>query len=139
MKISTLPSRNRNVRRRTGFVSLEVILVLPLLLILLLGLLQFSLLFLARGQVIDAAHAGVRLAALHGVEIWEIEEEVRHSLGSKLANYALVDIFPAEHSGEEVLVEVRVPMAAATPDLLWPIGYSIRNQSLIAHSRMLKE
>lgn len=130
---------NSPKRSRKGFVSLEVILVLPMLMILLLGLLEFSLLFSARGEVIDAARAGGRLATLHGVDEYLIEDEVRRTLGRPLASYARVETQIGEHSGEEIYVRVRVPMAAATPDLLWPVGYSVKGQEIIGEVRMLKE
>lgn len=126
-------------RRGRGFVSLEVILVLPMLLLLLLGLLEFSILFSARGQVIDAAQAGARFATLHGVQAADVETEIQHTLTPNLAKYAKVETRIGQFSGEEVLVRIRVPMSAATPDLLWPIGYSIRNQELVGEARMLKE
>lgn len=126
-------------RRRKGFLSLELIFVLPMLLLLLLGLFQFSILFSARGDLVDAARAGARLATLHGVDQIHVETEIQRTLSPQLARYARIDTVIGEYSGEEVLVRIRVPMAAATPDLLWPIGYSIRQRELIAEARMLKE
>lgn len=125
--------------RKGGFVSIEVILVLPMFMLLLLGLCEFSLLMSARGTVVDAARAGARYATLHGVNDEEISDEVRRSLSGPLGKYVRVDSQVGEFSGDEVLVRVRVPMAAASPDLLWPIGYSIRNRELVAEARMLKE
>lgn len=129
----------RNPKRKKGFVSLEVILVLPILMILLLGLLEFSLLFSARGQVIDAARAGARVATLHGIDEYFVEDEVYKNLGPYLSEYAKIETEIGEYSGEEVHVTVRVPMGAATPDLLWPVGYSVRGQEIIGEVRMLKE
>ncbi len=120
-----------------GFVSLEVILVLPMFMILLLGLCEFSLLFSARGQVVEAARAGARIATL--VDDVVVEEEVRQTLSHHLGAYARVDSRLGKYSGDEVLVQVRVPMASATPDLLWPIGYSVRGREVIAVARMRKE
>jgi len=129
----------RHPSRRKGFVSIEVILVLPMFMLLLLGLCEFSLLMSARGTVVDAARAGARYATLHGVNDDEVGEEVRRSLSGPLGKYARVDSRIGEYSGDEVLVRVRVPMSAAAPDLLWPIGYSIRNREIVAEARMLKE
>ncbi len=126
-------------QERKGFVSLEVILVLPMFMLLLLGLCEFSLLMSARGTVVDAARAGARYATLHGVNNEDVGDEVRRSLSGPLGKYARVDSRIGEYSGDEVLVRVRVPMAAASPDLLWPVGYSIRNRELVAEARMLKE
>mgnify|MGYP003350373201 CR=1 FL=1 len=49
-------------RSRSGVLSMELVLTLPILLILLFGLLEFSLLFFARGDVVDASRAGGRAA-----------------------------------------------------------------------------
>lgn len=136
-------TQQRNTQRiqryRQGFVSLEVILVLPMLMILLLGLFEFSLLFSARGQVVDAARAGARAATLHGVDEYFVEDEIHKNLGPHLSEYAKIESQIGEFSGEEVHIVVRVPMASATPDLLWPVGYSVRGQEIVGEVRMLKE
>lgn len=125
--------------RRRAFVSLEVVLVLPMLLLILLALFEFSFLFMARGAVVDAARSGARLATLHGVDRVHVEEEVIRSLGPGLGRYAAVDSRLGEYSGDDVLVRVQVPMSAATPDLLWPIGYSVKRRMLVAEAKMVKE
>ncbi|WP_417849781.1 TadE/TadG family type IV pilus assembly protein [Thalassoglobus sp.] len=126
-------------RSRRGFVSLEVILVLPMFIVLLLGLCEFSLLFTARGEIVESARAGARMATLHGVDDVIVEEEVRKTLSRNLGTYAKVNSQLGKYSGDEVVVQVRVPMASVTPDLLWPIGYSVRGREVIAVARMRKE
>ena len=119
--------------------TLELLLVLPILLVMLLGLFEFSFLFYARSEIVEASRAGARLATLHGVHSEEVEVEVRRSLGGKFG--AQLEVLSAleARSGEEVSVAVRVPMTAAAPDLLWPIGYSIQDRHLMSETRMLKE
>ncbi|QDT34789.1 TadE/TadG family type IV pilus assembly protein [Thalassoglobus polymorphus] len=130
---------NNQNRSRRGFVSLEVVLVLPMFMVLLLGLCEFSLLFTAQGQVVESARAGARIATLHGVDDVIVEEEVRKTLSRSLGTYARVESQLGKYSGDEVIVQVRVPMASVTPDLLWPIGYSVRGREVIAVARMRKE
>ncbi|RLS54151.1 MAG: hypothetical protein DWH91_12600, partial [Planctomycetota bacterium] len=52
--------------RRRGILSAELLLTLPILIVLLFGLLEFSLLFFARGDVVDASRAGARAARIFG-------------------------------------------------------------------------
>jgi Flp pilus assembly protein TadG len=102
--------------RRQGVISMELILTLPILLMLLLGIFEFSFLMSARGDVVQASRAGCRLATLNGVVPEDVENEVVRTLGT-----------------------VRVPMAAVAPNLLWPLGYNLQGRDLISQTRMLKE
>lgn len=125
--------------RRRGILSAELLLTLPILIVLLFGLLEFSLLFFARGDVVDASRAGARAARIFGASSESVEEEVRYSLGSRLAPYARVSSELGDKTGNPVIVTVEVPMAAAAPDLLWLIGYSLQGRDLICQTRMVKE
>lgn len=129
----------RKPQNRRGVLSMELVLTLPILLILLFGLLEFSLLFFARGDVVDASRAGVRAARLHGATQESVEDEVRYSLGARLASQAQVHTTLGGKTGDEVSVTVRVPMAAAAPDLLWIAGYSLKGRELLCETRMVKE
>lgn len=113
--------------------------MLPILLVMLVGLLEFSLLFYARGDVVEASRAGVRMATFPGIDEAAVENEVARSLSPRLRSRARVETQLSDYPGEEVRVVVRVPMTAAAPDLLWMIGYSIQNRELISESRMLRE
>lgn len=129
----------RGRTRRRGSLTLELLLVLPILLVMLVGLLEFSLLFYARGDVVEASRAGVRMATYPGVDESAVRNEVARTLSPRLRSRARVETQLSEYPGEEVRVVVRVPMTAAAPDLLWMIGYSIRNRDLVSESRMLRE
>lgn len=132
-----LTVRTRSSRR--GSISMELVFTLPLLLTLLLGIFEFSMLLMARGDVIQASRAGARVASLHGVLEEDVSEEVLRMLGPRYAAGATVQTQLASHSGEEVLVSVRIPMESASPNLLWPIGYNLQGREIIAETRMLKE
>lgn len=131
--------RVRSTHSRRGILSMELVLALPILMFLLFGLFEFSLLFSARGDVTEASRAGARLATLTGVNEIDIENEVQRSLGGRFGNKFEVAAELGQFSGDEVAVAVRVPMSSASPDLLWPVGYSIRGQYIIAETRMRKE
>lgn len=126
-------------QRRRGLLSLEVILILPMFLILILALVEFSFIFMARSNIQEACYAGVRLATLTGVTPEEVEYEVLRSLGDELGTVINVQAILGQYSGDEVVVSVRAPMQAAAPNLLWPIGYNLEGRHFVAEARMLKE
>ena len=131
--------RTRAVSRRRGTMTMELILTLPILMVLLLGIFQFSFLMYARSDVVQAARAGARLATLNGIYPEDVEQEVGRSLAGKFRSSYRVQSTLGEYSGDEVVVTVRVPMTAAAPNLLWPLGYNIRGRDLVAETRMTKE
>ncbi len=124
---------------RRGFLSMELVLTLPFLFTVLLALFEFSFLFFARGEVCAACRAGARKATLPGVTQLEIEEEVRKVLAPRLWESLRIGVELGEQSGDVVAVVVRVDMNSAAPDLLWPIGYTLKGRDLIAQIRMIKE
>lgn len=131
--------RTQSARKRRGSISMELVLTLPLLMTLLLGIFEFSLLLLARGDVVQASRAGARMATLNGVTENDVQAEVQRTLGTRFGSDIQVETQLAEKSGEEILVTVRVPMGAAAPNLLWPIGYNLQGRELLAETRMVKE
>ena len=130
---------SHNPKRRRGSLSMELVLVLPILGILLMGLFEFSLLFFARSEVVDASRAGARKATLPGTTLADVELEVLQTLSPRLRDAAQVGIESGAYSGDPVIVAVRVPMSAASPDLLWPIGFGLQNNDLVCETRMVKE
>ncbi len=126
-------------RKRSGVLSMELLMTLPLLAILLLGLLEFCLLFYARGEVVEACRAGARIATYNGSSQIEVQEEVFAQLSPRMREAAEVAAIIPSETGAEVIVSVRVPMSSAAPDLLWPIGFSLRGESIVCSARMLKE
>lgn len=134
-----LRTRTSTTARRRGILSMELLLTLPILTVLLFGLLEFSLLFFARADVVEASRAGARAARLYGATAESVEEEVRFSLGGRLASHVRVQADLGDKAGDEVRVAVEVPMAVASPDLLWLIGYSLQGRELLCETRMTKE
>lgn len=126
-------------RRRRGSLTMELIFVLPILGVLLLGLFEYSLLFFARSEVVDASRAGARIASLPGASAIDVEEHVLATLSPRLRTSAEVGVEAGAYTGDPVIVAVRVPMASAAPDLLWPIGFSLEGNHLVSETRMVKE
>jgi len=130
---------SRRTRRRRGLLSMELVLTLPILGILLLGLFEFSMLFFARGDVVDACRAGAKQASLQGATEEDVEAAVLNALSGRLQANAQVETQLGEHSGDPIAVAVSVPMGAASPDLLWVVGFSLQNEFLYCETRMTKE
>ena len=122
-----------------GFLSMELVLTLPILGIVLLGLLEFSMLFFARSSIVESSRAGARKGTLLQVAPEDVEAECRKILSPQLQQGLQVEFVPGSRTGDVVLVAVRVPMSAASPDLLWPVGFSLQGRSLYAETRMIKE
>jgi Flp pilus assembly protein TadG len=140
--MTTAARRARNSasgRSRRGYLSLELVFVLPILSVVLMALFEFSMLFFARGSVVEASRVGARAASLHGADAKAVEAEVRKVLAQRLQPGMSVEVETGKHSGDVVAVAVRVPMGAATPDLLWPVGYSLAGRNLYCETRMIKE
>jgi Flp pilus assembly protein TadG len=138
-RLSSMTRSASRRRRRRGSLTMELIFVLPILGVLLLGLFEYSLLFFARGEVVDASRAGARFASLPGCSPADVEQQVLNSLSPRLRPTAEVTVQTGVYSGDPVSVAVRVPMANAAPDMLWPIGFSLTGQFLYSETRMAKE
>jgi len=131
--------RNNRTKSRKAFLSMELVLTLPLLMLVLFAVFEYSMLFFARGGVVEASRIGARTATYPGASLEVIEQSVVQSLGPQLNQNASVFVEPGQFSGDRVVVVVKVPMAAASPDLLWPIGFGLQGRYLIAETVMERE
>jgi Flp pilus assembly protein TadG len=118
---------------------MELVLTLPILATLLFGLFEFSLLFFARAEVVEACRAGARQATLHGATRDDVESDVRAALSPQLQQGLEVGAVLDGDSGDMVTVAVRVPMSSAAPDLLWPVGFSLEGRHLQCTTTMARE
>ncbi len=127
--------------RRPGALAMELLLALPILMALVLGMVQLSMLISARQQVTSAAREAGRVAALGGSAA-EVQTTVDRFLGGKVATIQL-DVNDSNGdpiaSGDPVTVVVKVKTSCLVPELLGFIGFSLRNQELIARAVMRKE
>lgn len=137
---SGLKSAGRTpVRRRGGLLSMEMILVLPILFTVLMGIFEFSMLFFARSSVVQACRAASRRAAIGVADQAEIEEVVRRVLSPSLQYNHSVYYIPAERAGEITTVGLTVPMSSAAPDLLWMVGFSLQGRYLAEETSVVRE
>ncbi|MFQ3651553.1 MAG: TadE/TadG family type IV pilus assembly protein [Gemmataceae bacterium] len=131
-------------KSRRGHVAIELLVVLPILLTVLLGTVEFSLLLTAQQQVSLASREATRVAATGG-SVAEIEQAVRQTLGESRFAQATVRAMLTDSngeplaSGEPIAVQVQLPATAAVPDLLVFAGISIRNQVVMGQTVMRKE
>jgi len=142
-----LPRSMKQVRRR-GSLTVEMTLLFPIVLLFFLGMIEFSMMLHARQQLLAASREGARVAALGG-DIEEVRQAVRIYLGggrlgdadvrlTALGSEPLQDARQIP-SGEPVEVWVSIPAGYVVPDLLRIVGYSIRNEELVARTVMRKE
>lgn len=110
-----------NITRRNGLATIEVAIVLPILLILTFGMLQYGWLFFRYHQVTNAAQRGARIAILPSAQTANVVAAV----GEIMTNFNMgdtgytVDTNPDEVASAEPLdiitVEVNVPYASIAP------------------------
>ncbi|MFM9966409.1 MAG: TadE/TadG family type IV pilus assembly protein [Planctomycetaceae bacterium] len=132
-------SRKSKPRRRAGVLSMELAMTLPILALVLAGLFEFTMLFFARGEVVEASRVAARKASLPGATVEDVEDEVLKVLHPRYHNSLQVDAQLGEKSGDVVAVLVTVAMSDAAPDLLWPIGYSLQGRPLLSETCMIRE
>lgn len=125
--------------RRGAILSMELVLVLPIFLMLIFAVIEFSMLMSARTRISDAARHGSRLLCLSGQSTEQIQHSVAGMLGPSLSRQCQIDVQPALHVGAVGNVHIRVPMKNAAPDLLWMTGFSVRNRFLEADAPMVME
>jgi Flp pilus assembly protein TadG len=130
--------RNRRLRRLGAVLSMELILVLPIVLALVFSVIEFGMLWSSSQRVKDAATAGCRTASFRGADETAIRRAVERSLGKPalVANYSL-DI--RQDVSNEVSVAVTVPMRSAAPDLLRFVGFALDGRLLSSQTVMRKE
>lgn len=140
-----MPTADRTRRpRRRAALTLELLFVFPILLVLLLAAVEFSLWLSAQERIDLAAREGARVAATGG-GAGDVETAVRNTLGPQRFAVATLraDLTDASGdplpSGEPVSVTVAVPAGAVVPDLLAYAALSIRGQTIAARVVMRKE
>lgn len=136
---SRKPASLRRSRRRQGIVTIEMLMVLPILMIVLLAVFEFSILFFARSSVVQASRLAARQASLGVTSQVELEQLVGRVLSPSLQGSHEVYVIPAARAGEITTVGLRVPMSSAAPDLLWPVGFSLKGRYLAEETSLVRE
>jgi Flp pilus assembly protein TadG len=130
---------NQRANRRGVILTMELVLVLPVFLILIFAVVEFSLLMSARIRMGDAARNGSRRMCVSGAAPDTVNRIVRESLGPQLASCCEIQLQTAAAAGEIGNVQIRIPMNLVSPDLLWMTGFGLSNRYLQADAPMVTE
>lgn len=132
-------AQNRTSRRPGAILSMELVLILPIFLLLIFSIIEFSMLMSARTRVAGAASSGARLMSIAGAGPEEVRDKVTYLLGPALAKNCEIIVEPADHAGGIGRVCVKVPMKNASPDLLWMTGFSLTHRTIETDAPMVME
>jgi Flp pilus assembly protein TadG len=127
--------------RRAGYIqSVELLLIVPIVLILVFGMVEYGMILAIDQQLALASREGARVAA-QGGSAAEVQAAALVVLGAgSVANNAVVTSQLSDVSGSQVSVDVAIPDAStAVPDLLAIIGLSLKNMTLDANAVMRRE
>jgi Flp pilus assembly protein TadG len=108
--------RNRHSCRGQNLV--EFSLVLPIMIISMLGILEFGLVYFTRASVENAAREGARYAAIHPTDVSGIQTRVRRTVGGLDPSTLTINVtYPDGDSlpTERVQVSVSYPLTTFWP------------------------
>ena len=135
--------RSKSSDRKGAILSMELVLVLPVFLLLIFSIVEFSMLMSAQTRVANAAQNGARMLSICGMPSVAAEAEVRtrveQLLGPALAQQCVITIEPGDFASDLGRVHVQVPMRNACPDLLWMTGFSVAHRSINCEAAMAME
>ena len=129
--------RPTRTSKRRGSVALETLFVLPILLAVLWGLVEFALLLGAEQKLAEASGVACRTGSLgHSDEA--VKDAGKTVLGPKQYEKAKVHTkrWHDKHAGSMIEVTVDLPATAASPSLLRLIGLDLSGQTLTGRSVM---
>jgi hypothetical protein len=127
--------------RRAGAIhAAEVLLLLPIILALVLGMVEYSMILAIDQQLAVASREGARVGA-QGGSASEVEAAARLVLGAgSVGHHSVVISQLTDISGDPVSVRVAIPDAASVvPNLLRFVGFSIKDKPLAGLSVMRRE
>lgn len=133
--------RNKSSRpnHRFGSLTLELLLLLPILFALLCAVVYFAALETHRHRVVHASCVAARVAS-QGGKGEDVRRAVHQALGIKcLCEHANVHVELGCNTGDKVLVRVEVPTKCVLPNLLWCVGFSNENDKLVGQTVFRKE
>ena len=135
--------RSRSSNRKGAILSMELVLVLPIFLLLIFSIIEFSMLMSAQTRVANAAQNGARMLSICGMASpaveTEIKSRVQQLLGPALAQQSVITITPGAYASDLGRIHVQVPMRNACPDLLWMTGFSVASRSIHCDAAMAME
>jgi Flp pilus assembly protein TadG len=130
--------------RKGAVLSLELLFVLPILAVLFFGLLEVSLLLMGMQRVQAASSAACRVGTLPANDPVAQQQAMKDAAARALGQAGMIATYQMQadvgrYVGDPVLVQVSVPMTAASPDLLGMIGFSLKDRQLVGRCEMCKQ
>jgi hypothetical protein len=141
MRLRPLP---RQPGRRRASLAAQLLFTLPVLLTLLLGIIEMSLLMTVQQHLQTASREAARVAALGGTQD-EVTQSAQLFLGNGPLSQADIDAVLTDDSGQPlpsgspVAVTISIQATQAVPDLLAFVGFSLRKDRLAAQTVLRKE
>ncbi len=130
---------------RRGFLTLEFVLLLPVLVLVFAGMVQLACMLMAKHAIHGAAAVGAREAALPGADPVRVQAAVKRALApwrfSNAVNPVRVQAYSGDfvetplssaRGGDAVAVTVSVPTREATPRVLSWLGETAAGDSITA-------
>lgn len=141
-----LTPRNRRTKQaRSGAImAMELLLILPLMMAIFFGTVEYGLLLAAEARLFNASREGARVAAAGG-DIDDVKTAVKAALLKGEQNLVDIQALLTDDDdnplkpGDQVAVMVSAPATTLVPDFLRFIGISISNRCLIGQTAMRKE
>jgi Flp pilus assembly protein TadG len=137
-------SRSTKKTRKGAVLSLELLLILPILWVVCFGFVEFSLLLMSMQRVQAASSAACRVGTLPTTDLEAQQTAMNDAAKAALGKTGLIDSYQmqsqvGQFSGDPVQVEITVPMTAAAPNLLLIVGFSLEGRQLVARTEMCKQ
>lgn len=134
----------RSMRRSGGMFSIELLFIVPIVLALACAIVEFAMLWSASHKVQFAAQNACRAATRPCSDLKLLDNTIRQIAKDSLLDGRLRDnhrltFLPGAHTGDPVTIEIKVPMTAASPDLLRFFGFSLQRRFLMSRVVMAKE
>ncbi|MCE5278757.1 MAG: TadE/TadG family type IV pilus assembly protein [Planctomycetaceae bacterium] len=108
-------------RKRRGLSCVEMALVLPLLLLLTFGIIEYSIQFYVRGEMTNAAREGARRLAVYDATVEQARAVALARLSGLNGNFSVsASLTPPGASDRDATVRISVPMGDITSGIIVP-------------------
>jgi hypothetical protein len=146
---STMSGKRKNFRstkktRKGAVLSLELLLLFPVLWVVCFGFVEFSLLLIGMQRVQAASNAACRMGTLPTTDLEAQQTAMNDAAKAALGRPTMVASYQmqsqvGQYSGDPVQVEISVPMTSAAPNLLLIVGFNLEGRQLVARTEMCKQ
>jgi Flp pilus assembly protein TadG len=121
-------------------VTFEALLVLPILLAVVLGLVEFAMLLTAEQKLAEASGLAARAGAT-GRSDEDVKQAVKTVLGDKQYAHAKVHMnrWEDRHTGPMIEVQVQLPAKVASTNVLRSVGLDLSGETLTGRTVMRVE